>query len=303
MDDARRKAEWQRRLRRQDGVFDLDQARAAGLGPETVRRRIAAGEWTRVAHRVFQVADHTRTPRSRAFAAILSLGGEATLVGRSAAWWWRMEETAPAVIEVAVPPGCRPRARAGVRVLRRAVAAEDRRTVDGLAVTARPLTLLTACARLGLTDGARMIDRALQQRHVRLDRLREVHARTAGRWGTPASRELLILAAGGARSEAERVAHGELRAAGILGWSANLEVRLPGFGLVVLDLAFPVQRVVVEIDGWAYHRDLRAFLRDGPRQTTLAREGWMTVRTHWYELRETPRTFVTNLDAVLARRS
>ena len=53
-------------------------------------------------------------------------------------------------------------------------------------------------------------------------------------------------------------------------------------------MVFEAERVVVEIDGWAYHRDLRAFLVDGPRQSALVAAGWVVLRTHWYELREEP---------------
>ena len=40
--------------------------------------------------------------------------------------------------------------------------------------------------------------------------------------------------------------------------------------------------MLVEIDGWAYHRDLRAFLRDRARQNALVLDGWVVIRTTWY---------------------
>jgi very-short-patch-repair endonuclease len=46
--------------------------------------------------------------------------------------------------------------------------------------------------------------------------------------------------------------------------------------------------VLVEIDGWAYHRDLRAFVRDTARQNALVLAGWVVIRTTWYELTEDP---------------
>jgi very-short-patch-repair endonuclease len=94
-----------------------------------------------------------------------------------------------------------------------------------------------------------------------------------------------------------------MRRGGISGWLANVAMDVPGYGRAVVDVAFPEQKVILEIDGWAFHRDLRAFFVDGPRQTALAAEGWVVVRTHWYELTETPETFLATLRRVLAARS
>ena len=68
-------------------------------------------------------------------------------------------------------------------------------------------------------------------------------------------------------------------------------------------MVFEEEKVIVEVDGWAYHRDLRAFLVDGPRQSALAAAGWVVLRTHWYELREDPATFFARLRRTLRARS
>lgn len=148
-------------LRRQDGVLSLTQARDVGISRESVARRVASKQWFRVGPRVYQVADHQETPRSRVFAATLSIGPHATLVGRSAAWWWRLGEQAPAQVEVAVAPPRQARPRAGADIRRRGVDDEDRTVVAGVAVTKKPATVLDAAVRLGLSDGARLTDRAL----------------------------------------------------------------------------------------------------------------------------------------------
>lgn len=131
----------------------------------------------------------------------------------------------------------------------------------------------------------------------------ETHTRTAGRRGTTIGGELIALAAGGARSWAERTLHAEMRTAGVVGWSANTEIVLPGYGRAVGDVVFEEEKVIVEVDGWAYHRDLRAFLRDGPRQSALAAAGWVVLRTHWYELRGQPAVLLARLVETLRSRS
>ena len=107
------------------------------------------------------------------------------------------------------------------------------------------------------------------------------------RHGVVLARRLVALADGGARSEAERTLSGAARAR-ITGCTANLPVDLPGFGRVVLDIAFPEHRVAVEIDGWAYHRDVDRFRRDGLRQNEVVIGGWRVIRVTWFDLQETP---------------
>jgi hypothetical protein len=249
------------------------------------------------------VAEHEETPTSRTIAAMRSLGDGAVLVGRSAAWWWGLLEVAPARVEVAVGRDHQARPRTGVEILRRDVDPRDRTVHRGLAVTTRATSVLEAAVRLGESEGARLLDTVLVRRRVTVAGLREVHTRTSARRGAVLARRLLALASGGARSEAERLAHRRLGAAGITGWVADAELVLPGVGRVVADLLFAAEKVIVEIDGWAYHRELRAFLRDGPRQTALAAAGYVVLRTHWYELIEEPEAFLARLRRTLAGRS
>lgn len=288
-------------IRTQDGHISVRQAKEAGLSRAVIAARVRSGEWERDQYGVLRATDHPVTPRSRIRAAMLSLGDGATLVGRSAAFWWHLTDVAPAETEIAMPHGSRTRPRSGVRIVHRSVPPEDRVVVDGIAVTRKPVTVLAAVAALGLLLGARLMDQALQA-GVSLTALREVHFRSAGRHGAVLASRLLILAGGGARSEAERTAHGHLRRAGIAGWRANHEVRLRGYGTAFLDLAFVEHRVLVEIDGWAHHRGLRAFVRDARRQNALVLDGWVVIRTNWFELQEAPETFVQNVADALASR-
>lgn len=287
-------------IRDQEGVFTVAQAGDGGHSRAAVAAKVGRGEWVPELCGVLRAADHPATPRTRIRAAMLSLGPGATLVGRSAAFWWRMIDVAPDEVEIAVAHRHRPRPRPGVRVLRRAVSAADRVMLDGVAVSSRPTTVLAAAEALDLVRGARLVDRVLGTGVVSLEQVRQAHVRTAGRRGTENARTLLSLAGGGARSEAERIAHRLLRAAAIEDWCADHEVRLSGHGLAVLDLAFTALRVFVEIDGWAYHRDLRAFLRDAARQNALVLAGWVVVRTNWYELTQDPDRFVRNVTEALA---
>jgi very-short-patch-repair endonuclease len=290
------------RFRDQDGVISVGQAKEAGYTRDAIATKVRRGEWIPVMSGALRSAEHPETPRSRIRAAVLSLGPDATLIGRSAAYWWHMIDTPPAEVEIAMSQERHPRPRPGVRLLRRDVPLQDRIVVDGLAVTKRAPTVLAAVAMTGMVAGARLMDAMLQNGTVDLEALQRTHRRSTGRHGSVRCAALLRLAAGGARSEAERTAHRALGAAGISGWLADHAVWLDGYGRAVLDLAFVAQRVLVEIDGWAYHRDLRAFLTDSARQNALVLDGWVVIRTSWYELTENPDRFVSNVRAALSHR-
>ncbi|WP_285589105.1 type IV toxin-antitoxin system AbiEi family antitoxin domain-containing protein [Actinomycetospora sp. NBRC 106378] len=292
-----------RTVRDQDGAITLGQALECGYSHTTVRRKVAAGEWTRLAHRVYLLGSHRRTPAVLVRAALLSLGGDAVLVGPAAAWWHGLIDRCPDVIDVAVAPRHQHRARPGVRIVRRVVPRAASDTKRGVRVTTVPHTVLDTAAALGRVEGARVMDTALQRRMVALPILERLHEARPRRRGRPVVTRLLALAAGGAVSEAERRAHRTMTAEGIRGWTANLELDLPGFGRAVADVAFRREKVIVEIDGWAYHRDLRAFLHDARRQNALAAAGWTVIRTNWYELTGSPEVFIDGLRQVLAARS
>ncbi|MDL5155762.1 type IV toxin-antitoxin system AbiEi family antitoxin domain-containing protein [Actinomycetospora termitidis] len=289
-------------LRRQDGVIALAQAIAHGISAKTVRRLVASGRWRRLAHCVYQDATHENTLRARVRAVMLSLGDHAVLVGEAAAWWWGLQDQAPTRIEVAVGHDCHRRPRPDTILIRRTVPDRECGRRDGLRVTTVAATVLDAAAVLGTDRGARLMDRALQRGRVSLETLRRLQVRRSGRRGAPITARLIALASGGAVSEAERLVQSVLLLAGILGWVANFPIDVPGYGRARVDLAFREQKVIVEVDGWAYHRGLRAFLIDGPRQTALTAAGWVVVRTHWYELTEDPQVFVDALGKVLAAR-
>lgn len=259
-----------------------------GMSPAAIHRRASSGEWTEVRPRVYLSATHELTPRVRLRAAALWAGDGATLIGQAGAAWWNLTDRHPGTIAVAVGPGGGHSAPPGIRAVRRSIGDLDRSKVDGVWVAHRADVALEAAAELGLVEGARLLDRALQQDRVGLPSLRKALERMGQRHGVVLARRLVVLAEGGARSEAERKAHRQLARARITGWIANLPVELPGFGRAVLDIAFPEHRLAIEIDGWAFHRDVDRFRHDGLRQNEVVIGGWRVIRLTWYDLLENP---------------
>jgi very-short-patch-repair endonuclease len=285
--------------RAQDGLITRDQALECGLTRAAIAHRVATGAWVRVLPEVYRAATHAETTRSRVRAALLWLGSDAVLVGVAAAWWWGLSDDPPETVHAAVPTTRRVRSRPGVAVERRDLALADRSEHDGLAITTRARTVVDAAGALGRTSGGALMDRALARRRVTLQSLRAAYRRGMGRRGSAAVAALLVLAAGGARSEAERRLHALLRSAGIVGWIADHRVVLPTWGPAVVDLVFADRRLAIEVDGWAYHRDLAAFRRDPQRQNALVLAGWTVLRVTWHDVVGDPDSVLTTIRGAL----
>lgn len=282
-------------LRDNDGVITLAQARQAGLSQDAVNRRVRSGRWLRCSPGVYFADDRPFTDAARIRAAVWSLGPAATASGLAAAWWHDVTKYPPESVEVTVPRVSNHRPRFGTRIRRRDLGPADIVERRGLRVTSLPLTVVEAAARKG--GGAKLMDSALQ-RHVELRELWRAHLRNKGRHGSPAARRLLITAADGARSAAERLLVKLLREAKITGWKANRRV-----GRYVVDVAFPGLKIAIETDGWAFHNDQEDFQRDRVKQNELALLGWQVLRFTWLDLTEYPQRVVAEIAFAIQSRA
>jgi very-short-patch-repair endonuclease len=79
-----------------------------------------------------------------------------------------------------------------------------------------------------------------------------------------------------------------LRRSGVTGGQANIEIRDSRGVIGVADVAFKAARLVVELDGWAFHTTPERFQRDRERQNRLVAAGWTVLRFTWRDLIERP---------------
>ena len=129
------------------------------------------------------------------------------------------------------------------------------------------------------------LERAFGDAHAqRLVTAREIErparAQPDPRAGTRALRALLSdNASGFTRSKAERILRGLLR-------SANLP--LPRFNARVagyeVDAFWPEHRLVIEVDGYAYHGHRAQFERDRRKDLALTAAGFRVIRVSWRQL-------------------
>jgi len=268
---------------RQAGVLALHQAVAAGMSAATVQRRVRQGSWTRLHPAVYLVGGHRLTDEARVRAAWLGAGENAAAVsGPAAAYWHGLIARAPEKIEVTIPRRLGPGNRPGVRVRRRDLLTADVVGTRGICLTGLPLTVLETA--VALPGGSTFLDRALQ-RHIRFPTVYRAYCRNMGRRGSSTAGRLLVAAADRADSAAERLLVRIVRNAGITGWVIGHP-----FGPWRVDLAFPEEKVAVEVDGWAWHVDAERFRADRRKQNALVRAGWDPLRFTWHELDGSPGT-------------
>ncbi len=279
-------------LDRQAGVITTAQAVTAGVSARTVRRRRRSGEWEVLHPGVHLVRGHRLTAEARIRAAWLWAGGErATVTGPAAAHWHRMLDRAPRDVEITVPRATHLRSRPGIALRRRDLTDRDRVEQDRLWVADKPLAALATT----LTAGSVFLDRALQ-RHVTLAALRRTHHRHLGEHGSPELGRLPAAAADGGESAAERLLVRLLREAGVTGWVLGHP-----FGPYRIDVAFPAQRVAVEVDGWAFHSDVARFQADRRKGNAITRDRWDLLRYTWHDLDGRPAECVREIvETVLA---
>jgi very-short-patch-repair endonuclease len=227
-------------------------------------------------------------------AAVLSCGPTALLSHRSAAALWGIGRTAP-VIEVVVARSHAPRRRSGIRVHRKlGLAPEHGRRVAGIPVTDLVTTFvdLASC----VPDGP--LERAINEAD-RLDLIDPEGLRAAveplrHRLGLPRLRRLLGCDAL-TDTGLERRFLSLVRSAGLP--EPETQASVNGFRV---DFFWPDLALVVEADGWRYHRTPGEQATDRRRDQRHSVAGLTTLRFGEEQIRKEPNEVQRTLIAVAA---
>jgi hypothetical protein len=213
-------------------------------------------------------------------------GPGSVLAGPSAARSWEIP-VADRRIFLVVPPGTRPRFD-GAHLLHDRIDPYEVWIRDGAAVTSRPRTVVD-CLRVMRERGAlNLLERSLQERWISPEDLTERVRDLVGHHGIPKLVRFVRTVSDGTRSAAERRATRLLSRAGIHGWVANAAIRDDRGLIGVGDVVFEETRVVIELDGWAFHAAPDRLQRDRDRQKRLVSAGWTVLRFTWRDLTERP---------------
>jgi very-short-patch-repair endonuclease len=279
---------------RQNGIVARVQLLAAGVSPHAIDQRVKSG-LLRVLHRgVYQVGP--AAPFGMQMAAVLASGMSARVSHRSAAGMWELlPDTPSSVVDVTVTgrdPGQRP----GVRLHRLREGSADEATIlKGVPVTTMARTVLDIATTVS--------DRELERAAARAERAGVAAAMlvaTAHRHARhPGARRLRRFVEAGAaftRSEAEERLLELVRRARLTAPATNCMTH--GYEV---DFFWRDERLVVEVDGFAYHSSRAAFERDRRRDAVLAAAGMRVVRLTWRQIVEDSASTIAQLAQALVR--
>ena len=273
---------------RQHGVVTRAQLRVAGLHDLAIDRHIAAGRLHPVYRGVFAVGHTVLTLEGRWMAAVLACGANAVLSHDTSGAAWGVRPIGGGAIHVTVPGDAGRKRRAGIRLHRSAtLEPHDTTTRRGIPITTPLRTILDIAAGLERRPLEKALDLAEHRGLVDFAALRSAIEAHPTRPGAPALQALLSRYTAGSfvtRSEMEERFlalcddHG-------LGRPAHVNTRIEG---EEVDFAWPDARLIVEVDGYGYHRSPSAFEDDRERDVMLTLAGWRVLRFTWAKVTRRP---------------
>jgi hypothetical protein len=286
---------------RQHGVVARLQLLDLGLGEDTVDRWLRRGRLHRLHAGVYAVGHPLVSREGRWMAAVMACGPGAVLSHLSAAELWGVRQPGSHAIEVTAPP--KSRSRAGVLRHAAALPADEVTTENGIPVTTVPRTIFDLASVLRIDAVEHGLRQSERLRLYDALSLEDLLGRYPGRQGNKTVRECLRrrreLPAGVSREELEARFLAFLDRFGIPRPRLNAWLTL-GSRRYQVDCLWPVQRLIVELDGWGTHGTRSAFEGDRDRDRRLTAAGYRGTRVTWRQLHEIPADIAVDLRAMLA---
>lgn len=284
---------------RQHGLVTRAQLLDAGIGSDRVRSRVRSRRLQPVHRGVYRVGPLV-APRSSELAAVLACGQGAVLSHWSAAVLWEVPADRGAAAPVAITTVQRDRGRRpGIRVHRvRALGDDEVTEIDGIPVTTLPRTILDVAGQASSSE-LRHVLAHTERVHVRIrEELLKIISRYPKRSGTALLRALLAeeKPLAWTRSEAEKRFLKLIEEARLPRPQGN--VRVEGHQV---DFVWRAQRIVVEVDGFAFHSSRPRFENDRRRDGILTAAGFRVIRVTWRQMEHEPIATLVRVGQALAR--
>jgi very-short-patch-repair endonuclease len=271
---------------------------ALGISRVEVQGRLDAGR-LHIIHRGVHAVGHRKlTLKGRWMAAVLACGPVAVLSHRCALALWDLRQAPSGAIEVTVRGQGKPGPE-GVLVRRSGVlGADDVTCVDGIPVTSLAWTIVDY-AGIANRRQVRSVLEALERRSLYIGReLDELLERTPNRKGVKNLRAAIAEMTGPApwlQSKLEDTFHELIRGSDLPDYEANAIVE----GECV-DALWRKERVIVELDGFAFHKSRAQFEADRRRDAKLTVAGYRVLRITQRRLQNEPQAVLAELRALLS---
>jgi very-short-patch-repair endonuclease len=261
---------------KQHGVVAHPQLLKLGFSRDDIRGLTDQCHLQRLYRGVYAVGHKRLTTRGRWMAAVLAGGPNAVLSHRAAIALWDLRPVPSGPIDVTVP-GRKRDGQGGVRIHNvRRLHDDDRTTLDGIPVTAVHRTLLDYAEVAYFQQLRHALDTAERRDLLDGRELDRLYERSRGRHGLKPLKAAVAELQGSApwtQSELERQFLALIRAAGLPEPQTNVFVE--GF---LVDCWWPEPKLVVELDGYEFHKSRQKFASDRVQDTKLQLAGCMTIR-------------------------
>jgi hypothetical protein len=287
---------------RQHGVLARQQLLELRVRPETIKRWRRAGRLVALRRGVYALGHRAIRPEGHWLAAVLAVGDDAVLSHRSAARLWQIRPWGGAFVELTVGANRGQKPRKGIRVHRSGeLHAWEIDEEDGIPVTSVARTLLDLAAVVPAHHLRRAVERSVQ---LDLYDHRAVLRTLAAHPGRPGSPALVALlddlhdngTASATRSDLEAL---------FLQLCLDHGLPRPQVNHVdqgrELDFRWPSQRVVVETNGFAFHRSRAAFEDDHDKRLRLEAAGWQVISLTWRQVTNRPDEVLQHVRRALAQ--
>jgi very-short-patch-repair endonuclease len=286
---------------RQRALITRAQLRELGIGSRAIDYAIARGRLNTVHHGIYSLVPFAALPElARELAAVLACGDAALLSHHSAAATWGIRPAFNGDVHVTVIGKETGRRRPGIKVHRVSeLDSRDIRRYQGIPITSPARALLEVAPDVSDRELERMLDEALVRRlasHAAIaavanaypNRRGVARLRAAADPGRPTTET---------RSDGEEALLALIRRADLPAPEVNAKV-----GSYTADFLWPAEKVIVELDGYDYHRGRAAFERDHQRDAEHQRMGYLVIRITGRQLAREPEAILVRIATALAAR-
>jgi very-short-patch-repair endonuclease len=287
---------------RQRSLITRDQLLALGVGRDMIDRALVRGRLHSRHRSIYSMVPFAvLPPLAIELAAVLACGDAALLSHHSAAAVWGFRASFNGDVHVTVVGGDCGRTRDGIQVHRvSGLDPRDFRRYQNIPITSPARALLEIAPDLTDRQLERALDEALIKRLITHAAINAVLAAYPNRRGAG---RLRILADPGrptteTRSDGEEALLAALRKANIRAPEVNGRV-----GRYIADFVWRKERVIVELDGYDYHRGRAAFERDHERDAEHLRLGFLVIRVTGRQLARELEALLVQIGTALALRA
>ena len=276
----------------QHGIVSTEQLAGSGFGTRAIRRRVDGGWLVRVHEGIYQIGVFGG-PFASEMAGLLLCGPDSAVSHRSSMAVFGVAPR-PGLVEISTAAGVRRRAVRAHRVVK--LHDDDVMLRSGLRVTTPARTLVDLAASTPPAELERLVEELQVQRLAAPAEILEAIRRGAGRPGVRKLRTVTAILDEPlfTRSEAERRLRALLRSAALPMPRTN--VKRAGWEV---DAVWDRHRLVVEVDGYRYHRTRAKFERDRLKDGELLVAGYRVLRVTWRQLTREPERVVAMIAAAL----